>query len=134
VKDFSVSRLTATENQLDMWNLHALQTSANLKMKNKDKSVPLVEKLDATGIDLDFTTEQKRERFENHFKFVSNARNNQVQQFKAGRRVAASQAHKPTRRQSYAPTGFHQDFVQADSATTIRGIRPPVLSDFQDSR
>jgi hypothetical protein len=126
VKNFPVSRLTATEGQLHMWNLHALQKATAAKSRNKDKSIPVVEKLDATGIDLDFTTKEKRERFENHFKVVSNARTEQVAQFKAGRKVAASQAQRPTRRQSYANT--RRDSVAQRSETTIRGT-PPILNE-----
>lgn len=127
LKDFPVKRLTATETQLDVWNLHALQRP-NLKSKIKDKSIPVVEKLEATGLDLDFATKQKRDRFESHFKVVSNARNEQVHQFRTGRQVAVSQAHRPTRRLSHAATLPRRDSGQAGSETTIRGI-PPTLSE-----
>lgn len=128
LKDFPVKRLTATDTQLNMWNLHALQNTASSETKTKDKSIPAVEKLEATGLDLDFASQQKRDRFEGHFKVVSNARNEQVQQFKAGRKVAVSQAHKPSRRPSHAAALPRRDSGQAGSETTIRGI-PPTLSE-----
>jgi hypothetical protein len=125
IKDFPITRLSATNNQLDVWDLHAFQKLARSRPKTKDKSIPLVEKLDATGIDLDFTTKQKRERFESHFKVVSNARNDQVAQFKAGRQVAASQAHKPSRRHSHVTNISRRDSAATESATTIRGTPVP---------
>ena len=122
LKQFQAKRLTVTKAELDLWDLHSFQRPASSKPKSKDRTIPVVEQLDATSIDLDFSTKEKRERFEDHFKFISNARCKQIEQFKAGRKVAASKAHKPTRKQSYTAGGFRRDSVAVISETTIDEI------------
>jgi hypothetical protein len=124
-KDFPVKRLTALESQLHMWNLRALQSTTS-KIRSQDKSLPVVEQLKATGLDLDFSSEQKRTRFESHFECVSIVRTEQVHQSMTGRKVTLSQAHKLSREASHAPTIRRRDTGQTGSEITARGIPPTV--------
>jgi hypothetical protein len=98
-----------------------LQTAAS-KTKSKDKSLPTVETLEATGIDLDFATLEAFKQFEKYFKAVWVARAAQVEQYATGRKVAISQAHKPSRRTSNAPAFPRKDSGPTGSESTIRGI------------
>jgi hypothetical protein len=123
-KPFLVKRLTVTKSQLNLWNLRLFQMTATSRSKDKKTTIPAIEQLDATNIDFDFGTPDKRSRFEAHFKFVLNDRRKQIEQFKTGRKVAASQAHKLVHNQTYTAPAPRRDFVATASESTCNELSP----------
>lgn len=123
-ESFEVRKINASGEQLNMWDLRALQRPDLSKKKPKHKSAPFLEKLKATGVNLDFASEEACNTFVRCFKLVRLDRMKQHDQLRKGSQVAGSQAQLPTTREFYATSRRGSSLVPASESTTTGAIAP----------